>query len=80
MLSSINDFYISKIHFYIDIIQSINFILDKIIFMKSKCLVVLLCFSIFFLRSQENINNNIIFKNFILYKGLVSPNKYEIFI
>ena len=64
MLSSINDFYISKIHFYIDIIQSINFILDKIIFMKSKYLVVLLCFSMFFLRSQENINNNIDFNGF----------------
>jgi len=32
--------------------------------MKSKYLVVLLCFSMFFLRSQENINNNIDFNGF----------------
>ena len=32
--------------------------------MKSRCLVILLCFSMFFLRSQENINNNIDFNGF----------------
>jgi len=32
--------------------------------MKSRYLVIILCFSMFFLRSQENINNNIDFNGF----------------